>query len=105
MPEFRELLEQRIAADPFQVLYDHCRGKLGRRGYKAVYMVVLPDLTQVNGETLCGADLPEQSVQPGADLRGKDLPPVFDAPDNMVMDVVYAGPCVYIIFLHTDSIT
>ena len=68
-------------------------------------MVVLPDFAQVNGETLCGADLPEQSVQPGADLRGKDLPPVFDAPDNMVMDVVYAGPCVYIIFLHTDSIT
>ena len=59
MPEFRELLEQRIAADPFQVLHDQCRGKLGRRGYEAVYMVILPDFAQVNGEALCDADIPE----------------------------------------------
>ena len=48
MPEFRELLEQRIAADPFQVLHDHRGGKLGRRGYEAVYMVILSDLAFLN---------------------------------------------------------
>ena len=44
----------------------------------------------------------EQSV---TDFRCKYLSTVFDAPDKMIIDVIYASSCVSIIIFHTYSIT
>ena len=44
-------------------------------------------------------------IQPASYIMRKYLSPVFDTPDDMVVYVVYACPCVSIFILHTGSIS
>lgn len=39
------------------------------------------------------------------DLRCEYLSSVFNTPNNMIIDVVYASPCVNVFILHTDNIS
>ena len=63
------------------------------------------DVGGVHGGPMAEHTGVDQLIQPVADFGRQYFSAVFYAPDNMVIDVVYAGPCVYIFIIHTDSIS
>ena len=57
-----------------------------------------------DGKSFLFTDVLEYLIQASRNFFGKDLPAVFYAPYNVVIDVIYAGSSMYII-THTHSIT
>ena len=67
-------------------------------------MIGFTDLAPDNAKSFFISYKLNQLIQSATDFRLKHFPAVFDAPYNMVIDVVYASSCVNV-FIHTYSIS
>ena len=67
-------------------------------------MVIFTDLTFNYSKVFFFANSLEQFYKPATYIRRQDLPAVLDAPYDMIIDVIYASPCVGILVFHTYSI-
>ena len=68
-------------------------------------MIVLAGFALYNAEAFLFSNLVDQFIEPCANFGRQNFPSVFDTPDKMIVDVIYARPCVDIGITHTYSIT
>ena len=67
-------------------------------------VVILTDLTFNYSKAFFFANSLEKFYKPVAYVSRQDLPTVFDAPNDMIIDVIHAGSCVSVFVFHTYSI-
>ena len=67
-------------------------------------VIIFTDLTFNYSKAFFFANSLEKFYKSVAYIRRQDLPAVLDAPYYMIIDVIYASPCVGILVFHTYSI-
>ena len=103
-PKLREFLQQCVSADALQIFHHLGDGKLWRCSNETVDVIHFSDFAFDNGEALFFCNIHNDLIQTIADLLRKDLSPVLYAPDDVIVDVIYACSCVDVFILHTYSI-
>lgn len=89
--------EQPERAGPFKTFdYDRNR-KFWRCRYQKMYVIIQADLHMVNGKPVFIGNINEDLFDLIFDGRGHPFVPVLCAPDDVVIDVIYAGPtmCIF----------
>lgn len=68
-------------------------------------VIAVTDFALNYGKTFLVSDFMQQLIKAAANCGREDFPAVLDAPDDVIIDVVYACSCVCIFSIYTYSIS